>query len=67
MLALHFSPGAVNALLAAATTISMRVVDKAFQLRHLSGNVIEKKEIYWLVMPSLADLKTYEYWIEEQN
>lgn len=28
----HFSCGAVNVLLAAATAISMRVVDKAFQL-----------------------------------
>lgn len=39
-----FPPGAVNALLAASTTISMRVVDKAFQLRHLSGDVMGGKK-----------------------
>lgn len=44
MLAPHFSPGAVNPLLAAATTISMRVVDKAFQLGQPSGDVKEKKK-----------------------
>lgn len=42
MLAPHFSPGAVNPLLAAATTISMRVVDKAFQLGQPSGDVRKK-------------------------